>query len=368
MSDDDLLRFLEAEQASSYHYVSSDTAAEREQALRDYYRMPYGNEEDGRSQTISSDVFDVVEGMLPELLETFVSTDKAVSFEPQTAEDEEGAKQAGIACNHVFYKQNNGFLVLHDAIKDGLLLKTGAIRWWWDESREVSFSTYTADEMQIAMYLMANPDAKVIEQDEVETPPEVIQQAQMMGQMPPRRLKVKIRTVAKRQKVRIASIPPDELFVSARHDCLLLDEAPYIAYVSERTVSDIRQMGYDVTPDEVRAAKEEEGTEDRDFTNYVRNGGSWNGEDDNPTDESMHRGWLRMEYPMVDFDGDGIAERRCVVRLGKKILENKECSHVPIAAWSPYIIPHKFIGMSAAELVSDSQKIGTDILRAQLET
>jgi hypothetical protein len=69
----------------------------------------------------------------------------------------------------------------------------------------------------------------------------------------------------------------------------------------------------------------------------------------------------------VDFDDDGIAERRCIVRLGKKMLDNYECSHVQIAAWSPYIIPHKFTGLSPADLISDAQRIGTDILRAQLD-
>jgi hypothetical protein len=127
-------------------------------------------------------------------------------------------------------------------------------------------------------------------------------------------------------------------------------------------------MGYDVTVDEVKAAQNEGTTEDRDLREQINNGlwgGSW--KDDNPSDESQARGWLRMEYALVDADGDGIAERRCIVRLGKKILENKECSHVQIAAWSPYIIPHKFVGISAADLTSDTQRIGTDILRAQLD-
>ncbi len=367
MTDDDLLAFLEAEQASSYHYATGEISRDRQQALRDYYRMPYGNEEDGRAQTISSDVFDMVEGMLPDLLEVFVSTDKAVVFEPVGPEDEQSADQVTKACNHVFYKTNNGFLTLYNAIKDGLLLKVGAIRWWWDESREVSFSTHSADEMQLAMYLMANPDVKVIEQEEEEQDTQAVQQAAMLGQMPPRRLRVKLKSVSTKKKVRIASVPPDELFVSTRHDSLLFDDCPYVAHVTERTLSDILQMGYDVTIEDVKAAKDQSTTQDRELRQDMR-GGSWgHWHDDNPEDESMQRGWLRSEYVLVDFDGDGIAERRCVVRLGQKILENRECSHVPIAAWSPYIIPHQFEGLSVAELVSDVQKIGTDILRAQLD-
>ena len=82
MDESDLLRFLEAEAAAAYHHVSGDLAAEREKGLRAYMREPYGTEMEGRSQVVASDVFDAVEGMLPDLVEVFTSTDKAVVFDP----------------------------------------------------------------------------------------------------------------------------------------------------------------------------------------------------------------------------------------------------------------------------------------------
>lgn len=366
MSELDLLAFLNEEQANAYHHLTGEIAEDRVQALKDYRREPYGNEEDGRSSAISSDVFDMVEGMLPDLLEVFVSTDKAVVFEPVGPDDEESAKQATQACNHVFYKTNNGFLVLYAAIKDALLSKTGAIRWWWDESREVNFQTYTAEEMQLAVYLTTNPDAQVIESDEVPVDPQEAQQYAMQGMPVPRKLRVKIKTIKKRGKVRIAAIPPDELHVSARHDSLLLDKCPYIAHVSERSLSDLLDMGLDVTEDDLRGARDNETTQDREYRDAL-NGSDRNWRVDNSHDKSMRRGWLRDEYVLVDFDGDGIAERRRILRIGQKVLENKEVSHVPMAAWSPYILTHQFHGLSPADLVSDTQKIGTDILRNQLD-
>ncbi len=130
MDESDLLRFLEAEAAAAYHHVSGDLAAEREKGLRAYMREPYGTEMEGRSQVVASDVFDAVEGMLPDLVEVFTSTDKAVVFDPVGPEDEAGAEQATNACNHVFYKQNNGFLILYTAAKDALLMKTGGVKWY----------------------------------------------------------------------------------------------------------------------------------------------------------------------------------------------------------------------------------------------
>jgi len=107
MSEQDLLAFLDAEADSAYQHMSGQNATDRTKALRDYMRLPYGNEEPGRSSVVASDVFDSIEGMIPDLIEVFVSTDEAVRFDPVGPEDEEGAKQATDACNYVFYKQNN---------------------------------------------------------------------------------------------------------------------------------------------------------------------------------------------------------------------------------------------------------------------
>jgi hypothetical protein len=140
-----------------------------------------------------------------------------------------------------------------------------------------------------------------------------------------------------------------------------------VRHVTEKTLSDVHEMGYQVTLDEIKAAQGDETTGDRDYRES-RMGGKWGWwKDDNELDESMVRGWLSEEYVLVDYDGDGIAERRRIVRLGKLILENKECSHVPISAWTPYILTHRFDGLSVADLVSDFQRIGTEILRQSLD-
>jgi hypothetical protein len=364
MDETQLLAFLEAEQSASYHYVSGQLSRDRQQALRDYNRLPYGNEEEGRSSAIASDVFDIVEGMLPDLLEVFVSTDKAVVFEATGPEDEESAKHVTDACNYVFYKANNGFLILYAAIKSALLLKTGAIEWWWDESRQVDFQTYTTDEMQLAMFIQGNPDAVIVEQEEL--PPDPQAQPEMMGLMP-KRLKVKVKTVKPRNQVKLAAVPADELHVSARHASILLDDAPYVARVCERTLSEIRQLGYDVSAEDVKAAQDESTTQDKELRQELR-GGRWGWwDDENQHDDAMAYGWIRTEYVLVDFDGDGIAERRKIVRLGTKILENTEVSHVQIAAWSPYLNLHQFVGGCPADLISDVQRISTDILRQQID-
>lgn len=368
MTDADLLGYLDEEAQQAYHFQEGEIASDRVKAQRAYLREPYGNEEEGRSSVVASDVFDAVEGMLPDLIEVFTSSEKAVVFEPVGPEDEESAEQVTNACNYVFYKQNNGFMTLYAALKDGLLLKTGSVKWYYEKRKTPTFTTYRdVDEMQLAVYLTTNPSAEVLEKTETEPSQEEMQQAQMMGVELPKRYTVKIKTVEEKGCVKICAIPPDELHVSRRHDSMLLHDCPYVAHVTEKTLTEIREMGYDVTVEQLKAAQNEEHTADHDYRE-TRRGGRWGWwQDDNELDESMVRGYLRDEYVLVDFDGDGIAERRRIVRLGQVILENKECSHVPIAAWSPYVITHQFNGMSVADLVEDFQRIHTTIWRQQLD-
>lgn len=359
MTEDELLAFLNAESDSAYSQTAGQLAEERARAYREYLRLPYGNEVANASQVVASDVFDSVEGMLPDLIEVFASTDEAVRFDPVGPEDEQGAQQATDACNYVFYKQNNGFLILYSAAKDALMMKMGGVKWYWEEKRTPSFTTYAnVPEMQLAVFLTTNPKAEVLSKEDGE--PQIDQVTGVQLQT----FTVRIKTVETKGCVRVVNIPPDELLVSNRHNSILLDECPYVAHVTKRTLSDIRQMGFKVDEADVRAAS----TGEQPFTDReLKNSLLGLDEGTNPIDGAMVEGWLREEYVLVDYDGDGIAERRKVMRLGDKVLENEEFSHVPIAAWTPYILTHQFQGISVADLVSDFQRINTDIWRQSLD-
>lgn len=364
MTEADLLAFLDDEARQAHLFNDGELQEERTRAMRAYTREPYGNEEEGRSAVVSSDVFDAVEGMLPDLIEVFTSSDKAVVFEPVGPEDEESAEQVTNACNYVFYKQNNGFLILYTALKDALLLKTGAVKWFWEKKRTPTFNTYRAvDEFTLSEFLASNPKAEVIEQEEVQPSEEDIVQAMMQGLPLIPRHTVKIKTVEEKGRCGIVAIPPEELQVSRRHDSPLLDDCPYVCHVTRRSLSEIREMGFDVDASEVRAAVYENVTDYRE-----NNGGRFDDwEDEDTADDSMVRGYLRDEFVLLDYDGDGIAERRHIIRLGDRILLNEECGHVPIAAWTPYLMTHAFSGVSVADLVEDFQRIHTTIMRQQID-
>lgn len=123
---------------------------------------------DGRSSAVSTDVSDVIEGLMPALMDIFAGSDEVVRFEPVGPEDEEAAQQETDYVNHVFMQQNPGFMTLYSFIKDALLSKVGIVKVWWEEREEEQRETYyDLDEAQFAMLTMAvqqsNGAMKIVE-------------------------------------------------------------------------------------------------------------------------------------------------------------------------------------------------------------
>jgi hypothetical protein len=73
----------------------------------------------------------------------------------------------------------------------------------------------------------------------------------------------------------------------------------------------------------------------------------------------------------VDFDGDGIAERRRICAIGGDgayILHNEPWDHMPFAVCSPILMPHRLIGRSLYDLTEDLQVIKTTLMRQYLDS
>lgn len=350
MQDDDLLRALQDKEEASAKYVWGELATTREESRREYYKLPYGNEQEDWSQIVASDVSDTVEWVLPSLLKIFTSTDKAVSFEPSRASDVKGAEQATDACNYVFYKQNNGFLILYTALKDALMTGNSAVM-WRKETKEnvVSIPFQGASDEMLAM-VMQEEGAEL---QEVRTEQVVDEMGQVVNLHTGR-----LKRIEKRNIVKVEAFDPNDLLVDAEWTSPLLQDCPYVCRVMEVTLSDLKLMGFDVDEEDLEAS-------DRNLMQREVEEEAYDADTDD-LDTSQADGYLRIEFVLLDRDGDGIAERLCVYRLQDKILKVEEVSHVPIATASPILNTHQWAGMSLAEAVSDLQKLHTELLRQTL--
>lgn len=348
-------------------YIDGFIAPARALATQYYRGDPFGNEEEGRSQIVMTEVRDVVQAMVPSLLRIFASSDEIVEFAPNTADKVELAEQQTDYINHVFYNDNAGFSILQQCFKDALVRKTGVIKWRWSTDTEVSEAEFTSlDQGQVAL-LMQEPYTELLEVKEVPGPEMPPPMPGMPPQPGPSTFDIKIRRKKPRNKVVIEAVPPEEFLIA--REARDLDTAAYVGHRSLKTMSELVAMGYDREDIEEHAGQGD--TFSINYEAQTRNPAimSFMNHADNP-DPSMRRVLYVESYVRIDKDGDGIAELRKVCSIGNAfhVLHDEVATDVPFAFFCPDPEPHMLIGQSIADQTMDLQQIKSSIVRNTLDS
>jgi len=344
-------------------YQNGKLVQERSLALDYYNSEPFGNEVEGRSQVISSDVLEAVESVLPSLLRIFTAGDDIVKFEPVSEEDEEASKQATEYINHIIMKDNDGWQIFYTWFKDALIQKNGFIKHYYkyeDEFIKESYKGLTEIEYQA---LLVDDDVEVISVEEVLEEKMVMTE---QGELPDNQVtfNVKVKRKSSSGKICIENVPPEEMLVSKRAKNLV--DAPYVAHRLKKTVSELIGEGFDRKkiedlPSYANSTWNEE-TLSRNMFNEESNM-------DENADPSMREILYMENYIRTDIDNDGVAELLKVVTVGdtNEILDVEEISYIPFSTITPIINPHRLFGMSVADLVMDIQQIKSVLLRQCLD-
>jgi predicted GNAT family acetyltransferase len=361
MDEGTLKGILDAEIDNAIGFIESETTDDRRKALEYYNRYEYGNEVEGRSQIVTGEVAEVVDGALPQLLRIFTQSDEIVRFEPKGPGDEEKAKQATEYVNWVMNRDNDGVLLMHNWFKDALLQKNGIVKVYWDEKVDVTKEKYqnlTQDE--VAM-LLNDPEVEVVNQKTTEIAPAGIDEMGMM--IPPIfSYDVKLKKTKKTGKVIVENVPPEEFLISKK--ARTIADAPFVAHRRLATRSELTAMGFDkdiienlptyadLTYNQENVARFDQGEQPSDQASL---------------DFSMQEIEVMEVYIKVDFDGDGIAELRKITYAGTEILDNEEADFVPFCSVCPIPMPHKFFGHSLADRAVDIQLIKSTVTRQILD-
>ena len=361
MDEGTLKGILDAEIDNAIGFIESETTDDRRKALEYYNRYEYGNEVEGRSQIVTGEVAEVVDGALPQLLRIFTQSDEIVRFEPKGPGDEEKAKQATEYVNWVMNRDNDGVLLMHNWFKDALLQKNGIVKVYWDEKIDVSKEKYqnlTQDEVTM---LLNDPEVEVVNQKTTEIAPAGIDPMGMP--IPPVfSYDVKLKKTKKTGKVIVENVPPEEFLISKK--ARTIADAPFVAHRKLATRSELIAMGYekdivdnlptyaDLTYNQENVARFDQGEQPSDQASL---------------DFSMQEIEVIESYIKVDFDGDGIAELRKVTYAGSDILDNEEVDFVPFCSICPIPMPHKFFGHSLADRAVDIQLIKSTVTRQILD-
>lgn len=366
----EFLNFLRTEQGRGYDPALEDNRAN---AIRFYDGQKYGDEVEGRSQAVTRDVAEVIDTQQVGILNVVLASGKAVEFEtePESQTDENGqpvvnpqtqqpimvdyGEEATAAVRYQFFRRQKGYKILHDALKAGQMEMSGVVKTFAEpqppltEVRQVTADEIeeTPDGMMVGGMTVLSADAL----DEGWEPgmPSMLWRVALEVPQPP--------------IFRDVAVPNENFRVSP--DAEDLDEAVYVGEHLRKSVSDLVKLGYDY---DLLMTLWGEGAIDT-VVQQAR--------DDNRsvTEQSVGQRqgankilWLEEEYVLYDLNGDGIAERLFVHRVGNTVLKVMEVDEQPYSLWSPFPRQHRLIGESTADKTMDIQRIRSVLLRQGLDS
>jgi hypothetical protein len=346
MPDEELAAILDEHERRAIGYYETEIASDQADALDRYYRRPYGDERDGRSQVVDATVAITVDNALAATLKPFSSSDETVVFEPRSKEDEEQAQQATEYVNYVLHSDNNGFLIFHDWFKDALLQKLGVVKLYWEDNTKTK--TVRLEHLDPTEIQMMGEDVQAVygpDEDGLYT--------------------ADVSMTDKDGKCCIVNIPPEEYRISplARPGSV----PPYEAHVTKKSRSELIDMGFDheivmgLNKSSMQAFTDVREIARRKDENSV------SAQMDAPGGEVNQLVDFNDEFVLVDYDKDGIAELRRVMRSNKTVLYNEEVEFGLFAKLCPVPMSHKVYGMSLAEQVMPEQRINTVVLRQTMD-
>ncbi|MGB0142050.1 MAG: portal protein, partial [Luminiphilus sp.] len=364
MDDYQLSTIVSSEITDALNHFDSEYSQERIRAMDFYMGEPLGNEVEGRSSVVSTEVADTVEAIMPNLMRVFTANDKYVRFNARTSEDVEKAEQVSDYVNYIINHDNEGYKVLYNWFKDALLFRLGVVKYFYEEQEEVDEEEYNGLSEDELVMLLANPDIEVIEQNETVTESYMDEAGELVPLASTYDLSVR---VTKRSgKIKIVNVPPEEFLVNRR--ATSLEDAYFVCHRTTMTVSDLVAMGYDREEVEAHAGISDLDV-DEERTNRFQDTEAVTGTD--AADPTLREVVYYECIAKIDYDGDGIAERRRICAIGSNgshILHNEPFDHIPFAVVSPILMPHRLIGRSIYDMTEDLQVIKSTLLRQYLDS
>jgi hypothetical protein len=342
-ADPQFLAFLQAEESRAY---DGTLLSEVEAAINSYNGANYGDEEDGRSQVVARDVSESCDYMLTSILDVMGSSANVIEFEPQNEGDEDLCDDATQAL-HVLYRQRRGFRTLHDWAKAGLLEKIAIIKTCAEQKKRRVEALYHPAEF-----------------------PEHAIQAQETDQPHPVDGSPMIHAVTLEDspvQFRDYHVPLEE-FGFSPDTTADLDASPYLNHHPLKTLSELIEMGY---PREVVEALSDDGSAsfaDSTSLSQARDDGRSLSFLGNDRPGILRKVRYLEEYTFYDLDGDGIAERILVCRVGNTILNIEPLDEQPFEVWCSFPMQGRLIGQSFADKTMDIQRVNTVLERSMLDS
>jgi hypothetical protein len=336
--DDDLNAVIANAVKDAIAYVEDELSPERVRATEYYHGKLFGNEVEGRSKVVMTEVRDGITGILPGLIRLLHGPEHVVEYVPKRGDQVEQAEQATDYARFVFEEDNQGLLVTHSVLKDGLLKKIGIVKWGMDETEEKHVTKYDYLTREELMLLSAEEGAEFT----------------AMQEMGPEHWSVEVTRTVPTGKLWVRAVPPDDFFWN--REARSLEEAILVGHRERLTRSELRGIGVSDEDIDEYGGQSTEGTPTTEETARRQQVGS----SEDPEMGEENRRYLYCEVYMY-IKG----ERRKVCTLGESYfaIKNVPCGALPFAVFSPDPEPHAMLGGSWYDRLKDVQYINSGLFR-----
>jgi len=355
MTDSEILAIIQNEMANADITTTSSSALE--EPLRYYLGLPLGNEQEGRSSLVSTDVADAIEWIMPQIMKSFTQNNEVVVFDPVNEGDELQAQIESEYVYDVLMKQNDGFTLIHQFVKDALMQRNGMLKVYYEDDEKITTYNYSGlTEDQLAVALL-DEDSEILELTEDES------QSENPLEQEPTTYSAKIKVTEKCGKICIDPVAPEEFRVNTQHNNISLANARFTCHIVNKTLSDLREEGY-----------KDEDIEDLVSSDLLRSAYRFNYQNE-PTqvpsvlssDDANRLVEVTECYLKLDVNGDGIAELMKVTVAGVEtptvILSMEEIDSLPWISTTAILMSHKFQGLSIYDRLKSIQDNKTAIIR-----
>lgn len=356
-----LIKRIQAVVRSGINSDEGEVTDVRQDAYDAYMGEPYGNERDGYSKFVTREVLQAIEWALPALMRVFLGGVRAVEFRASGPDDVQQAKHETDAVNYWFFDGNpnkSGFIILYVFLKD-LLMNPNAymsVTAMQDIEHDNERLTGLVDD---DLEALDAADTEYTIDDERDEPDPVTGE-------PVRVYDITVHKEETVKRVEVDTLAGDKVIVHSRHHDLSLETCRAVIVRDEVTLSDVRELGYDLDLDDVKPSDEDVWNDEETNRLFYSDEDEAHG-DDSEDLEADKIVTLHTCYMRVDWDGDGISELRRIVMAGCYIAENEPWDQHAVIAGSALPVPHRHVGMGYAELVMDLQQLMTTLMRQLLD-
>ena len=314
---------------------NSEFMDENQNLLRRYNQEDYGDEDGDGSSVVASDVRDTVDSDMTSMVRVFLGSGDVMVFEAVTDDPQDlaEAEEKTKLINYLALKRPGAYQIIHGFLKDAEIQKMGVLHYYVNDDVRTTKEEVRKDltQEQVTMLIeQLKKDSDTIDRIEI-VEKEKLDDSEKFN--------FRLRSTIVTKELVIDPIPTENFLLSKNSSSI--DEAAMVGHESYPTRSELVASG--MSEEEVAKFPTSDGNQSSSAGNQDQNGNGqseamrsirWRDEGGDITDKDAFIGWSNekvyqvLMFAYIDFDGDGIAERRRIVKIGDTITKNEPYDHM----------------------------------------